>query len=91
VFQQVLEMINASAEVTDYIEPEIVRPGPAEAAIDEYNRLRGIVDFTIALLKDAVDLAQSTPKDANDLQAWKQFRVLLSRVPGQPGYPKSIQ
>lgn len=90
VFQQVLDLIKGGAVVTDYIEPEIVRPTPAEAAIDEYNRLRGVADFKIAPLQDAVELDEATSKELASLKAWKQYRVLLNRVTEQPGYPVTI-
>ncbi|MFC6299594.1 tail fiber assembly protein [Pseudomonas spelaei] len=91
VYQQVLDMIKDGAEVADYAEPVMVKPSPAEAATDEYNRLRGVADFTIAPLQDAVELDEATEKEITDLKAWKQYRVLLSRVSLQPGYPNTIK
>lgn len=91
VFQQVLDLIEGGAVVTDYIEPEIVRQTPAEVAIDEYNRLRGVADFAIGPLQDAVDLDDATQEEAASLKAWKQYRVKLSRVLGQTGYPLAIE
>lgn len=90
VFEQVLAEIKDGAKVSNYIEPEVVMPTPAEAAATEYNRLRTMADFTIAPLQDAVDLGEATEKEVASLRSWKQYRVLLNRVSGQAGYPKTI-
>jgi hypothetical protein len=44
----------------------------------------------IAILQDAVDLAMATPAETERLTRWKQYRVLLSRVTSQAGYPTTI-
>ena len=86
----VLELIEAGAEVTEHVEPELYKPTPEQAAIEEYDRLRGVADFTIAPLQDAVDLDEATAQEVASLKLWKQYRVLLSRVSSQPDYPKTI-
>lgn len=91
VFQLVLEMIKDGAEVTDYVEPEIVRPSPAEVALDEYNRLRAIVDFEIAPLQDAIDDGTATDSEVSAHSAWRTYRIALNRVRGQSGYPLNIE
>lgn len=91
VFQLVLQLIKAGANVTECVEPVIVEPSPEELATDEYNRLRLSADFTIAPLQDAADLDEATPEETAKLKAWRQYRVKLSRVHSQPGYPLSIE
>ena len=91
VFQQVLEMIKGGAVVTDYIEPEVFTPAPAEAALDEYNRLRAIVDFEIAPLQDAVADGIATKAELEAHSAWRSYRIALNRVRDQPEYPLVIE
>lgn len=90
VFEQVLAEIKGGAKVSDFIEPEILKPTPAEAATAEYNRLRSVADFTIAPLQDAVDVGKATPGDIEKLRAWKTYRVALSRVFDQQSYPDVV-
>lgn len=51
---------------------------------------RGVADSAIAPLQDAVDLDDATEAEATALKAWKKYRVALSRLPEQPGYPIDI-
>jgi len=44
----------------------------------------------IAPLQDAVDMGLATPEDAQALLDWKRFRVALSRIEQQAGFPRSI-
>lgn len=41
----------------------------------------------ISPLQDAVDLLTATDKEATELTAWKTYRVALSRIEEQPGFP----
>lgn len=45
----------------------------------------------IAPLQDAVDLALATDAEAARLLAWKAYRVELSRVQEQLGYPAAVE
>lgn len=56
----------------------------------ETARLRKIADDAIAPLQDAMDLGEATAEEGAELTAWKRYRVALSRLPDQPGYPKEI-
>lgn len=56
----------------------------------ELARRRAAADYAIAPLQDAVDLDDATDVEAAALKAWKKYRVALSRVPDQPGYPDAI-
>ncbi|WP_070887495.1 tail fiber assembly protein [Pseudomonas argentinensis] len=44
----------------------------------------------IAPLQDAVDVGMATAAEQAKLNAWKVYRVLLSRIEQQPSYPHII-
>lgn len=91
VYDRVLAKIEGGAVVTDYVEPEVSKSDPLAEAVDEYNRLRKAADFTIAPLQDAADLGAATQSELHSLSAWKMYRIALSRVQTQQGYPQSIE
>lgn len=90
VYERVIAKIEEGADVTEYVERESPKPDPLAEAVAEYNRLRGVTDFVIAPLQDAFDGGEATEAEVTALKAWKKYRVALSRVPGQVGYPLSI-
>ncbi|WP_339457168.1 tail fiber assembly protein [Pseudomonas sp. EA_65y_Pfl1_P120] len=90
IYARVLAEIHNGAPVSAYIEPEILKPDPLAAAIDEYNRLRGVADFVMAPLQDAVDEGIAAESEVALLSAWKQYRIALSRVHEQEGYPLTV-
>lgn len=45
----------------------------------------------IAPLEDAIDLDVETPEDIETLTAWKQYRVALSRIEQQDGFPADVE
>ncbi|MGL4860049.1 MAG: tail fiber assembly protein [Enterobacteriaceae bacterium] len=53
---------------------------PQDAAAQELANRRIIANHTIAPLQDAVDLGIATVAEAEQLQEWKTYRVLLSRI-----------
>lgn len=61
----------------------------AIAVADQAER-RGAADSTIAPLQDAVDIDEATADEEARLKLWKKYRVALSRVPEQAGYPTEI-
>ncbi|WP_176506350.1 tail fiber assembly protein [Pseudomonas urethralis] len=65
---------------------QVLAAAQAEAA-----RLRAVADAAIAPLQDAADLDMATDDDKASLTAWKRYRVELSRVPSQEGYPANIE
>lgn len=71
-----------------------VPTAPVEDALQFATRqlqaLRMQADYAIAPLQDAVDLDDATDAEVAALKAWKKYRVALSRVPDQPGYPDAI-
>lgn len=75
--------------------PEIKEPVDtpvdyAGEALAEILRHRASADYAIAPLQDAVDIDEATDLEVLLLKEWKKYRVLLSRVPEQPGYPTVI-
>ncbi|MEN5305327.1 tail fiber assembly protein [Pseudomonas sp. TWI628] len=70
--------------------PEPVPADSLQQALEEASRLRAIADAAIAPLQDAVDLEEATDPEIALLKEWKRFRVALSRLPEQAGYPNEI-
>ncbi|WP_323088749.1 MULTISPECIES: tail fiber assembly protein [Pseudomonas] len=56
----------------------------------EIARRRSLADNAIAPLQDAVDIYEATPDEEALLKLWKKYRVSLSRLPEQEGYPNEI-
>ena len=90
IYERVMAEIKNGAPVTKYVEPEISKPDPLAMALEEYGRLRNVADFVIAPLQDAVDDGEATEAEAASLKAWRKYRIALSRVSDQEGYPQSI-
>ncbi|MFG0272094.1 tail fiber assembly protein [Pseudomonas sp. zjy_14] len=61
----------------------------ASVAADLTQR-RAVADAAIAPLQDAVELEEATEAEATLLIKWKRYRVALSRLPEQEGYPNEI-
>ncbi|QXI50269.1 tail fiber assembly protein [Pseudomonas anuradhapurensis] len=51
---------------------------------------RAAADAAIAPLQDAFDIGEATPDDEACLKLWKKYRVALSRLTEQEGYPNEI-
>lgn len=51
---------------------------------------RAVADAAIAPLQDAVELDEATEAEAALLIDWKRYRVALSRLADQEGYPNDI-
>jgi len=76
--------------VTDDELPALVR---AQRIVDVQNRvavLRVAADAAIAPLQDALDLEEAREVEIALLKEWKRYRVSLSRLAEQPGYPELI-
>lgn len=54
------------------------------------SQLLSLATEKITPLQDAVDLGIATEDETTSLTAWKNYRVLVNRVPTQPGYPTEI-
>lgn len=53
-------------------------------------QLLAVASEKIAPLQDAVDLGIATTEETTSLTVWKTYRVLVNRVPTQPGFPTAI-
>lgn len=61
----------------------------ASVAADLTQR-RAVADAAIAPLQDAVELEEATEAEATLLIEWKRYRVALSRLSEQEGYPSEV-
>lgn len=68
--------------LNDYILKEV------EQSISEK---RAIADQVIIPLQDAVDIDDATDDDVLNLKKWKTYRVALSRLSTQEGYPTNFE
>lgn len=62
----------------------------AAAATLKRDELLTQAALRIAPLQDAADLGVATATDTANLTLWKQYRVDVNRVSGQPGFPATI-
>ncbi|RRV49847.1 hypothetical protein EGJ09_01280 [Pseudomonas sp. p106] len=92
------ERLAATAGVIDWsqvITAEAKAQAAAEqmlaAAVADLAQRRAVADAAIAPLQDAVDIDEATTDEEARLKLWKKYRVALSRVPEQEGYPNSIE
>ncbi|AVD90721.1 hypothetical protein C4Q26_01625 [Pseudomonas sp. SWI44] len=60
------------------------------AVMADLAQRRAAADAAIAPLQDAVELEEATEAEAALLKEWKRYRITLSRLPEQEGYPNSI-
>ncbi len=58
--------------------------------VSDMAQRRAVADAAIAPLQDAVELEEATEAEATLLIEWKRYRVALSRLPEQEGYPSEI-
>ncbi|CAI3803611.1 hypothetical protein GLGCALEP_05030 [Pseudomonas sp. MM221] len=58
--------------------------------VSEQAQRRAVADAAIAPLQDAVELDEATEAEAALLIDWKRYRVALSRLADQEGYPNDI-
>ncbi|AXE32241.1 hypothetical protein DK842_21415 [Chromobacterium phragmitis] len=66
------------------------RAGLMRVVDDEMTMRRMQADAAITPLQDAADLKIATPTELASLTAWRRYRVELSRIPEQQGYPLNI-
>ena len=73
--------------------PPVVNPTEEDLMVDatcKINTLLSSIALKITPLQDAVDLGIATEDETTALAAWKNYRVLVNRVPTQSGYPTTI-
>lgn len=56
----------------------------------ELARRRSEANDMVATLQDAVEMGDASPDEEAAYLAWREYRVLLLRVPKQPGYPGTV-
>ncbi|MDM9555955.1 MULTISPECIES: tail fiber assembly protein [Pseudomonas] len=61
-----------------------------ESVTQDIAQRRMAADTAIAPLQDAVDLEEATAEEVDRLKNWKRYRIALSRVSEQSGYPAAI-
>ncbi|MBO9647348.1 MAG: tail fiber assembly protein [Variovorax sp.] len=62
----------------------------ADQVLAQRDGLLANASLRIAPLQDAVDLDEATAVELAALKAWKQYRVALSRVDQQAGFPIAV-
>lgn len=70
--------------------PELTTEQVSEQASATVRSLLSMASNKIAPLQDAADLGIATESETASLTAWKTYRVLVNRVPTQPGFPTAI-
>jgi hypothetical protein len=65
-------------------------PPTALAILAQRDALLTAAALRIDPLQDAVDLDDATSAETTSLKAWKQYRVKLSRIEQQSGFPASV-
>lgn len=75
-------------EIAEYEPPavEVV----ARQVNAQRDRLLAAAALRIAPLQDAVDLEVATDAQREQLNAWKRFRIALSQLEQEPGWPRAL-
>jgi hypothetical protein len=71
--------------------PAPPEPDPTAEAVAEYIQLRVQADFRVQPLQDLLDIGEGTPEVEAKVLEWKRYRVALSRVGEQSGYPHAVE
>lgn len=74
--------------------PQIEMPANPSAgakASAELARLRGVAGEVIQRAEDLIDIGESNPDIERQILEWKRYRVALSRIEDQSGYPDSVE
>ena len=61
------------------------------AVEQEMKERRSHAEYMIRPLQDAVDIEDATDEEILKLKEWKKYRVALSRVSAQEGYPQDFE
>lgn len=76
-------------EIAAYAPPSDAALLPAARA--QQQRLMHEAGLAVAPLQDAVDLGVAIADQVEHLSAWKFYRIELSEVPQQAGWPRTIE
>lgn len=75
-----------TAEMKDQKEYDLLLSSVEQETKDKRNH----AEYLIQPLQDAVDIDEATEVDLSLLKLWKKYRVALSKVEAQAGYPAVI-
>lgn len=75
-----------TAEMKDQKEYDLLLSSVEQETKDKRNH----AEYLIQPLQDAVDIDEATEADLSLLKLWKKYRVALSKVEAQAGYPAVI-
>lgn len=73
-----------------YVPPPETDAQVAARVLAERDERLAFATLRIAPLQDAVDLDMATDEEVALLKKWKAYRVLLSRIDQQTGFPRNI-
>ncbi|QNK71672.1 tail fiber assembly protein [Variovorax sp. PAMC26660] len=68
----------------------VIPPVTADQAKAQRDTLLADATLRIGPLQDAIDIGEATDAETAALKLWKQYRVDLSRIETQAGFPKSV-
>lgn len=71
-------------------QPYVPPPPTAAEVLAQRDMRLAEATLRIAPLQDAVDLDEATPAETALLKQWKQYRVALSRIEQQAGFPATV-
>lgn len=72
-------------------EPPPVPPVTAAQVLATRDARKAYATSMIDPLADAVEMDEATPAEVAALKAWKQYRLALSRIEQQAGFPASVE
>lgn len=85
---KVIALMDSQVVLSD--PPELTAEQVAVQVQTVLRQKTGVATEQITILEDAVSLEMATPAEQASLTAWRKYRVLLNRVPAQPGYPLTV-
>ena len=80
----------AGHPLPDPVDPPPTAAETLSAVLVERDRLLVLAAIRVAPLQDAVDLGRATPVEVELLNKWKLYRMDVNRVPGQEGFPVTV-
>lgn len=73
------------------LEPPPLPPVTVEQVLATRDARKAYATTMIDPLADAVEMDEATPAEVAALKAWKQYRLALSRIEQQAGFPASVE
>jgi len=87
VYTNLAELEDDDQRYLDFMSPP---PDYLALALSERDQRLAEATIRIAPLQDAVDLEEATTEEVAMLKKWKKYRVELSRIEQQPGFPADV-